>query len=341
MLKNLGSVWEPGAYHGRGTDRVYFEGWYVKLVNQDLSERWAVIPGVFNHPDPERAHAFIQILNGSTSRVEYHRFPQSAFSASRSKFEVQIGSNHFSEKGCELDIENESQTIKGSVQFGDLRPWPVRLLSPGVMGPFGLLPFMQTYHGVLSLDHFLRGSLSINHQPVSFDEGRGYLEKDWGSTFPRAYIWIQTNHFSRSGVSLTASVATIPWLGNWFRGFLLGLLVDGKLYRFVTYLGSKITRISLSDQEISWELEGTARSDLDSRYPKYRLELKAERGSGGMLSSPELDGMTPRILESLTASVEVRLTGCNRQGQPEEIIYQGKGDCAGLEVAGSVSEITD
>ncbi len=341
ILKSLGAVWEPGAYHGRGTDRVYFEGWYVKLVNQDFSERWAIIPGVFNHPDPERAHAFIQVLNGKTSQVEYHRFPQKDFFASRSKFEVQIGSNHFSEAGCVLDIESEPQTIQGKVEFGNPRPWPVRLLSPGVMGPFGLVPFMQTYHGVLSLDHYLGGSFSINHHPVSFAGGRGYLEKDWGSTFPRAYIWAQTNHFSKPGVSLTASVATIPWFGNWFRGFLVGLLVDGRLYRFATYLGSKIINISLSDHDIFWVLEGNGRSDPVSNYPRYRLELRAERGNGGLLSSPELDGMTPRILESLTASIEVKLTGCNHQGQPEEDIYLGKGDCAGLEVAGSVADITE
>jgi hypothetical protein len=111
--------------------------------------------------------------------------------------------------------------------------------------------------------------------------------------------------------------------------------------RLVPYLGSKIKKISLSDHEIFWVLEGNRKSDPVRSCPRYRLELKAERGKGGLLSAPELDGMTPRILESLTASIEVKLTGCNRQGQPEEVIYQGKGDCAGLEVAGTVEEIID
>ena len=57
--------------------------------------------------------------------------------------------------------------------------------------------------------------------------------------------------------------------------------------------------------------------------------------------SPELDGMTPRILESLTGSVEVSLAGMKKDGRQKEIIYQGTGSCAGLEVAGSIEEIAD
>ena len=60
-----------------------------------------------------------------------------------------------------------------------------------------------------------------------------------------------------------------------------------------------------------------------------------------MLASPELDGMTPRILESLTADIEVTLRKLDRSGNPLGTIYQGRGLCSGLEVAGSIHEIVD
>jgi hypothetical protein len=152
---------------------------------------------------------------------------------------------------------------------------------------------------------------------------------------------MQSNHFQREGVSLTASVATIPWLGSWFRGFLVGLWVDGVLYRFTTYLGSEIQTLKLTDEEVMWELRGSARTDPGKRFSGFALQIRAQRGEGGLLSSPELDGMTPRILESLTAEVGLKLQGLDSAGEPAETIFQGRGRCAGLEVAGSVGEILD
>ena len=109
----------------------------------------------------------------------------------------------------------------------------------------------------------------INDRSVDFSGGRGYIEKDWGMTFPRAYIWMQSNHFQRAGVSLTASVATIPWLTGWFRGFLVGLLVEGILYRFTTYLGSKINQLSVNDRFVTWSLQGSSKSDPAAVFPAY------------------------------------------------------------------------
>jgi hypothetical protein len=337
----LRRIWNPALYHGHGKRGVFFEGWYFKLISEDKNQRWAVIPGVFHHPDPTQAHAFIQVLNGMSSEVVYHRFPFDSFQASRTAFMIQIGENYFHRRGISLLISSKDQVIQGDIEFQELRPWPVRLLSPGVMGPYHFAPFMQTYHGVLSLDHQLNGSLLVNDSHINFAGGRGYIEKDWGNTFPRAYIWMQSNHFPEKEVSITASVATIPWLNSWFRGFLIGLLVKDKLYRFTTYLGSKITNLGVDDQYVTWQVSGTRRSDPDKTYPEYRLVIKASRGLGGLLSSPELDGMTPRILESLTAGIQIKLLAIDSEGNEVEILYEGEGDCGGLEVAGSIEEIID
>jgi hypothetical protein len=334
-------IWNPGVFHGKSQDRQFFEGWYYKLVSKDRVNRWAVIPGVFHHPDPELRHAFVQVLNGITSQVTYHRFPVDAIQASGKSWQIRIGENEFSGKGIKLDLEDGNQQIKGEIQVGELRPWPVRLFSPGVMGPYRFAPFMQTYHGVLSLDHSLEGSLMIQDKLVDFTDGRGYIEKDWGSTFPRAYIWMQSNHFPQSGISLTASVATIPWLTGWFRGFLVGFLHEGRLYRFTTYLGSEIQTLKVNDDVVVWKLIGKSLSDPAREFSAYELTILAERGQGGLLSSPELDGMTPRILESLSASLEVKLVGLDNKTDSRETVYQGEGTCGGLEVAGTITEIID
>ena len=331
----------PGAYHGRDRKGIFFEGWYYKLISADLNQRLAIIPGVFHHPDPQNHHAFIQVLNGMTSQVNYHRYPLEAFHASLRDFNIQVGSSSFYHHGIQLDITGEDQSIQGDLEFEDIHPWPVKIFSPGVMGPYRFAPLMQTYHGILSLDHTIQGNLQVNGMQYNFSNGLGYIEKDWGRTFPRAYIWMQSNHFTQKGVSLTASVATIPWLTSWFRGFLIGLLVDGKLYRFTTYLGSKIETLTVSDEDVSWITAGTKRSDPDGEFNRFRLTIQAERGSAGLLSSPELDGMTPRIFESLTASIKVSLMGLDQEGKSAKVIFEGRGTCGGLEVAGSIEEITE
>jgi hypothetical protein len=217
----------------------------------------------------------------------------------------------------------------------------VTALSPGVMGPYRFAPLMQTYHGILSLDHTVQGNLEVNGEKVDFSAGRGYIEKDWGRTFPRAYIWMQSNHFPQNGVSLTASVATIPWLTSWFRGFLIGLLINDRLYRFTTYLGSEIEALNVNDDEVYWVIHGKTSTDPEGEFSRYQLIIQAERGSTGLLSSPELDGMTPRIFESLTATIRITLQGLDRNGNTSKVIFEDTGTCGGLEVAGKIEEIAD
>lgn len=79
-------------------------------------------------------------------------------------------------------------------------------LSPGVMGPFRFAPFMECYHGVLSLDHSVDGTLEVDGERISYEGGRGYTEKDWGRSFPSAWVWVQSNDFGRTGVSLRGTV---------------------------------------------------------------------------------------------------------------------------------------
>ena len=53
------------------------------------------------------------------------------------------------------------------------------------MGWYGYLPTMECFHGILSIDHKLKGALSIDDKKISFNNGRGYIEKDWGRNFPQ------------------------------------------------------------------------------------------------------------------------------------------------------------
>ena len=75
---------------------------------------------------------------------------------------------------------------------------------------------MECNHGLVSFDHSLEGTMAIDGREVDFEGGRGYTEKDWGKAFPAGYVWMQTNHFERSGTSFVA-FANLAESGSWRR----------------------------------------------------------------------------------------------------------------------------
>lgn len=311
----------PAMYHGHFKKPPFFEGWYFKLVDAAETQRYAIIPGVFLGP---KAHAFVQILNGNTAQSTYHRFDSTDFWASQEKFEVRIGKNYFSTDAIAVNIDNGLGQISGELEFEAGTPWPVSLASPGIMGWYAWIPKMECYHGVLSFDHRIQGKLKINGQSLDFTDGRGYIEKDWGQSFPAGYTWFQCNHFEAPGTSLTASIAVIPWLGRAFRGFIVGLWHANRLYRFATYTGAKTERLVITDDKVIWEI----------RDRRYRLALVACRAEGGLLHEPTPSEMLQRVEETMLATVEARLETLSG-----ETIFAGQGRNVALEVNGDIPRL--
>ncbi|MEP5764173.1 MAG: tocopherol cyclase family protein [Halieaceae bacterium] len=329
MLRQLKNIWRPENFHlhhmaGRG--RSCFEGWYFKLVDAEGEQPYAIIPGVFLGPD---AHAFIQVLDGRAGTSAYHRFALSEFSADGETFDVHIGRSHFSGSGISLDIEADEtssrQLTRGAISFADWSSWPVTPTSPGVMGPYSFAPFMECKHGILSMDHALSGELSVAAEKTSFAGGRGYIEKDWGRSFPSAYVWAQSNHFDEEGISISASVARIPWLRGSFRGYLVGFLFRGRLYRFTTYTGAEIEHIEVDEHHYR----------LTVRDQEYRLELSASKSAGAVLRAPYEKQMLERVAETMTSRVEVRLQDI----AGGKTLFEGCGEHGCLEVQGDLDAI--
>jgi tocopherol cyclase len=267
------------------------------------------------------------VLDGLSGHSTYHRYPLDQFAASDREFDLRVGPNHFRVNAISIDIADADRALRGELKFDGVTPWPVTLTSPGIMGPYAFAPFMECYHGVLGLDHAVRGSLSMNGETVNFDGGRGYIEKDWGQAFPQAWIWGQSNHFEQSGTSVTISVATIPWLGQSFRGYIIGLWHNRELYRFTKYNGSQITSLRLTDSHVILQLVNRM----------HRLEMEAARSEGGLLHAPYRSEMLQRVTESLTATIAVKLI----ELKSGRVIFEGTGRHAGLEINGEIQQILD
>ncbi|RMF58110.1 MAG: hypothetical protein D6748_09670 [Calditrichaeota bacterium] len=324
MFHFIRSTLAPQAYHGKGKKPPFFEGWYYKLVDSTTQHRIAVIPGLFLGETPESTQAFVQFFEGQRGEVTLFTFPLKAFQDTPYQLDFTIGDNRFTDSSIHLNLKSQRLQVSGSLTFKGVTPWPITLRSPGIMGWYAWAPFMQCYHGVVSLDHALVGKLQINEREIDFTGGRGYIEKDWGRAFPSAWIWVQSNHFSTVGTSLTASVAIIPWIRGAFPGFIIGLWHQNHLYRFATYTGAKITRLELREKEVLWIVQDKT----------HRLEMQA-RGSdkAGLLHAPTPQGMTRRIAETLDGEVQVRLFSNGK------LVLEDLGNHAGMEMVGNLEEL--
>jgi hypothetical protein len=325
---NLRRIWNPAEYQGGGVLRRYFEGWYFKQVDASESRAVSVIPGVSYSEDGSTRHAFVQVVPSSGEEAHYFTFPVEDFASDRgSPFAIRVGANAFSPEGLALDLKDGAHEVSGRLTFGPWSPWPVKALSPGIMGWYRFVPGMETYHGVMSMDHSVSGWLTVDGDRIDFDGGRGYVEKDWGRSFPSSWIWAQTNTFDRPGTSLTLSVAKIPWMTGAFVGHIAGLLLDGRLHRFATYTGARLTCIETG--------AGEARIALSDEREELDVVLRGSRAL--ILKAPVLGSMQGRDAESLGGTIDVTLRTV--RGGRADVVFRGTGRQAGIEVMNDADEL--
>lgn len=314
-------LFRPPVFQGKGYPKNYFEGWYYKHVNIDGSQIWSIIFGISYSDDP---HSFVQIIEGKTAMSDYIRFDKDEFSFEKKRLFVSIGKNVMTQNYIELDISGKVFSLKGRLDYTAITSFPQRLLSPGIMGWYSFVPFMECYHGIVSMNHTLNGRLNINSATIDFTGGKGYIEKDWGRSMPSDWIWIQCNHFEHSpDVSFMISVARIPWLRGFFPGFLSFLHVGGRVYRFATYTHAKIDQLEIEREYVSLKLSNR----------EHLLELQVKRNISGHLKAPVKGKMVRKITESLDAVLNLKLTSVSN-----EILFEGEGQHAGLEIVGDISK---
>ncbi len=385
-------------FQGNYKSDKYFEGWYYKQVCADCNSMISFIPGISLYD--KDSHSFVQYIyktidpNGKDKVITgYCRYSIKEFSYTDNPFCVKIGDNTFTDKYLSVNLKDSICDIQGTLAFGEFTPIKQTFLMPDIMGIFSYIPWMECYHGLISMKHRVDGSLNIvinskrndficdNVKPdnnealkgiinehaenienksklddqindengdiknienvknksgvsendsnesekreidslLSFDCGSGYIEKDWGRSFPKRYIWMQCNHFHNETVSIVFSLADIPFIGTEFEGFLCNFCIDGEEFRFATYTRSKFKLKEISSEGFIAELEKRSAS----------LIIKASANSHGELIAPDLGSMNKKIREELSGKVHIVF--CNKKTGK---IYEGDGIVAGIEMVG-------
>lgn len=312
-MLSLYKIFHPEIFQGSLKKRNYFEGWYFKHVSADGKNAFAVIPGISLSDD---SHSFVQFIDGSTGKSSYFRYEMRDFIYSDKEFRIQIGRSVFTLNGLSLDLVNEDFRIAGKISNSQIISLPKSILMPGIMGWYSYIPGMECNHGVLSVDHNLSGSVTINNDAVDFTGGKGYIEKDWGTSFPESWLWLQCNNFPATGVSVMISVAKIPWRGSFFIGFIAFAFLKGRTEVFATYNGARVTSLKRICKSVT---------EICIRKGDASLKALITRKGSGTLKAPSDGLMNSIIKESLDSEVSVEIS------RGDLLLFSGNGIRAGYE----------
>lgn len=314
-MNKLFLIRNPKVFQGKrflNTNKNYFEGWYFKNTNN--KNGISFIPGI--NIDEHGKKAFIQVITNDLSYFVNYNINDFKFSFS--PFYIQIGNNFFSENRIQVDIKDDSQNLKvrGEIKYSNNKNINTNILNPNIMGPFSYVPFMECNHAILSMKAKANGEININNNIINFNKDIGYIEKDWGCSFPKSYIWCQGNNFRNPNASFMLSIADIPFKIFNFRGFICTLIVDNNEFKFTTYNNAKLVKYDVNYNSINIIL----------KKGSYSLNISSQYIEGFKLFAPVKGKMEKDISESISASITVTLKKDNN------VIFSDTSTNCGLEI---------
>ena len=260
----------------------FFQGWYFK--HQSPTQTLCLIPGIQQERDGQRS-AFLQVVTSDHS-YQLH-YPFEKLKAYHGDNTLQLGLCRFGRDGVHLDVRTPELQLWGDLAYG-----PFSVLSSPIMGPFRFLPRMQCSHGVLSMHHSVEGMLQLNGVPYSFSHGMGYIESDWGDSFPQEYLWTQDMQ-PEFPQSIMLAVARVPVYGICFLGCICEIRLGARQYRLATYRGARVHSFDNCHAALS--------------QGRYHLEIRRLCDDlGQSLRAPVLGKMSRSIQEAARCRVEYR-----------------------------------
>lgn len=310
---NYKNVFNQEKFLGQGRKPPYFEGWYFRFVTAN-GRALSFIPGI--SLNESSSQSFVQMIESSESR--YFKFPAKEFEYSEKSFYVKVGNCTFTSDGISINL-NENSKIIGKVKFKNKIMFPKSTASPGIMGLLSYLPTLKCNHAIICVKCDLEGEISIDDNKIDFDGGVGYIEKDWGSSFPDSYIWAQSCGFDDKNTSFMIAVAKIYVLGLKLNGLISFLYHNCTFYKFATYSGAYVKNLYYNDS-----------LSMKIKSPEYTMRIDLSPDEAGVLKAPENGAMNREIRESGCGQIDVTLL------KGRNIIYSGKGKSAGIEFCGNI-----
>lgn len=290
----------------------YFEGWYFK--NSSNNNGISFIPGISINYNEKKA--FIQVITNESSY--FINYDISEFMYSFNPFYIKIGKNYFSQEEIKIDLYDQSKEIEinGTLKYSNTKNIKTNCINPNIMGPFSYVPNMECNHAIISMKNNIEGTIKINNKNYNFNNANGYIEKDWGTSFPKSYIWCQGNSFEKSDASFMLSIAEVPLRMITFKGLICVFIIGNKEYKFTTYNNSKIVKCDITNKNIN----------IIIKKGKYKLNIYSRLERGQKLFAPKNGQMTSNVFENILANIKLTLT------KRDTVIFSDSSNNCGIEI---------
>jgi tocopherol cyclase len=192
--------------HLRGNFRQgnYFEGWFQKVYSAEYQASFIIIYGYATQNSLE-SFGFIQLLlpDGEPRFLYFHK---NEISCDPTRHVFKMGSHILSTEVIRIQCHDIN------IQLSLLKNTPIRTLKNS-MGYTYYVPGLPCYHAVLNPSHQVSGIIQAGQQHYHLDNATGYLEKNWGKSFPERYFWMHAVDPKNPEISILFSRAEIKWMG--------------------------------------------------------------------------------------------------------------------------------
>jgi tocopherol cyclase len=211
----------------------WYEWWYYKVVLPETNDSFFFVYGIVNPWDQRkslkgtRAYVGMGDFNANTQVEAKHSIDH--FKAAYDQTFVEIGGQTASDqnlKGELKDKDGESYSWDISIQ----KNWAFNAMGWAIGKDITNISWYPAQASARC-----SGSILSKGKLYQFTNAPCYQDRNWGSSFPKWWTWIVTNHFKNNPDSALAVGGGLPKYFNRnipYQGVAIGLKHKGKSYHF-------------------------------------------------------------------------------------------------------------
>jgi len=284
---------KPTTLRGNLERNKYFEGWFQKIYSKEYNASFVIIYGYATRNTEDRL-GFIQILIPKKApKIIY--FNRNEISCDSEQHIVRMGENLLTTEIIQINTKDLTIQLK-------LMNNQVKRTFKNSMGYSYFLPNLPCYHSVLNTGHQVTGEIQQKDIRYVLNNDRGYLEKNWGTSFPESYIWLHAVDPHDSKVSMLFSLAEIKWIGKKFIKHVGHFHYDNK----------QIDLRSLMNFVFSNPKSSKDKYEIRMISKTIQLDILIVFGDKVLLKGPQEGVLSSDIIHYIDADIHIRLSENNK-----------------------------
>lgn len=335
-------------YHGHQINSQYFEGWYFRLTLPEVKQTFALM---YSIEDPlgnqQNSGGAVQIL-GIDEAYLWRTFPNvEQFFADKNNLSfghwgktnltikprllTTTEFNNLIAEGYQVTATSNQGSIYDPVKNEYCR-WEYQIkpvygwgnsqqLQQSTAGLLSYLPIFEPGWQITMAHGLATGWVEWQGKRYQFTDAPAYSEKNWGSSFPQKWFWLNCNSFNNQpDLALTAGggIRQVLWWQE--EVALVGIHYQGKFYEFAPW-----------NSQVSWQIEPWGKWQMQAISSQFTVTLTGETDLPGIyVRTPTAQGLVFNCRDTTQGKLNLELRDSNGK-----VIIEADTNLAGLEVGGA------